>query len=77
MNNARRKRLQQICDKFVEIVDGLREVLEEETTAFDNLPENLQESDRGNEMQIVIDSLDNAVSMCDEINDLVQEAIST
>ena len=46
MNNTRRKKLAHIQDKLREIQDELQELMEEEEEYRDNMPENLQESER-------------------------------
>jgi len=46
MNKIRRKKLQQILDQIEEMHSLLEEILEEEEEALDNIPENLQGSER-------------------------------
>lgn len=45
----------------------LESLLDAEQYAFDNIPENLQSSIRGEESQEAIDSLEDAIDMLDEI----------
>ena len=47
MNKARRKQLSEIQEKLAELKDMIETVLDEEQEAYDNLPESLQESERG------------------------------
>lgn len=77
MNKARRKRLVDIKTKFGELSEDLQAVLDEEQEAFDNTPENLQESERGNasseaidNIQLVLDSLEEAT---DNIDDVIEQ----
>ncbi len=49
--------------------DTLTEVREQEESAYDNLPESIQEGDRGDEMQEAIDTLE-------EVTDLLEDVIS-
>jgi ATP-dependent helicase/DNAse subunit B len=72
MNKLRRKELTRIIEKLerlealrLEIKDELEAVLEEEQEAFDNLPESLQESERGQQMQEYIDAMDGALDELD------------
>lgn len=73
MNKLRRKELSRIIEKLerlealrLEIKDELETVLEEEQEAFDNLPESLQESERGQQMQEYIEAMDGALDALDE-----------
>ena len=70
MNKARRKQietaldlLQQACEIIAEVGD------EEEEEAFDNLPESIQESERGEKMQEYIDTIDEVIGAVDEVKD--------
>lgn len=72
MNNTRRKRLSFVLAKLEEL-DSLREltrellsdVLTEEQEALDNLPESLQESERGQQMQEYIDIMEEVTGELD------------
>lgn len=46
---------------------SIEELLEEEQEAFDNLPEGIQDSERGEAIQAAIDNLEEAVSNCEEL----------
>ena len=50
-----------------EACDTLNEVRDEEDEAYDNLPESLQEGDRGDAMQEAIDTLDDAIAYLDDV----------
>ena len=74
MNKQRRKEIQ----NAIKLLDGVKEQLEnilsDESDYFDNMPENLQGSSRGEEsenaidiMEGVIDELDNCISNLTEI----------
>lgn len=45
MNNARRKKLQKIYDQLEELKEKLDFIIEEEQTAFDNMPDSLWETE--------------------------------
>lgn len=82
MNAARRKSLKNIIARLEEL-DSLREeireqlaeVIEEEQEALDNMPESLQESDRGQQMQDHIDTMENVTGELDlmDITDLIDQ----
>lgn len=68
MNKIRRKTLAQIVAKLEEleslrqeIQEMLEEVKDEEEVALDNMPESLQEGERGQQMQEYIDTMDGVV----------------
>lgn len=65
MNKARRRELERaivLMDKAREI---LEEVLEQEQEAFDNMPESLQCSERGEQMEEYIATMEEAVDNLD------------
>ena len=47
MNNKRRKEIQIVIEKIETINNLVQDILDEEQDAFDNMPENLQASERG------------------------------
>lgn len=68
MNKLRRKELARIIEKLealdslrAEIQEELETVMDEEQEAFDNMPESLQESERGEQMQEYIDAMQYAM----------------
>lgn len=69
MNNKRRKEISKVVDTLTEISQTLSILAEEENEAFDNLPESLQESSRGDDMQEWIDRLEGAQATIDEVID--------
>lgn len=82
MNKIRRKELARIIEKL-EQLDALREeireelasVLDEEQEALDNMPESLQESEKGEQMQEYIDTMENVTGELDliDIEDLIDQ----
>lgn len=62
MNRERRKRLMQLSEKLSEVRTSLEIILQEEEEAFDNMPESLQESERGEQMQEYIETIGEAIS---------------
>lgn len=69
MNNKRRKEVSKVVDTLTEISNTLSILAEEENEAFDSLPESLQESYRGDDMQEWIERLEGAQGMIDEVID--------
>lgn len=60
MNKDRRKRIAEIIDTLNESLQRLEGVMEEEQDVYDNMPENLQGSQRYEDMEAAIDSLEEA-----------------
>ena len=82
MNRVRRKSLKDVLGKMDElsavlenVKDAIQAVLDEEQEAYDNLPEGLQEAERGQQMQEYIEALEGVV---DSLGDLdVKDLYST
>lgn len=83
MNNQRRKQLAGAIEKLEQagaLIEETKETVEfvneEEQEAYDNMPESLQESERGQTIQENIDKLEDVIfnieSYIDEINDSVE-----
>jgi len=74
VNNERRKRLAVLSQQLSELKDDVQAVLDEEEEAFNNLPEGLQNGERGDSMQTDVASLDAAVSALEDASDYLTEA---
>jgi hypothetical protein len=61
MNKQRRNDINKAIDLLEKASAILDQVRDEEQEAFDNMPENLQESDKGQAMQQSLDDLDAAI----------------
>lgn len=70
MNKARRQELYDVCSLLEDARCRLEEIRDDEQDAFDNLPESLQYSSRGDAMQEALDTLD---GWNDEIMDLSEK----
>lgn len=74
MNDARRRRIRKLTSDLYEGIQqllgeyagDLQEICDEEQEAFDNLPEGIQCSDRGDAMQECIEALESAVNSCED-----------
>lgn len=75
MNNARRKKLNTILEKIVEIHTALEEVKDEEQEYFENIPENFQSSERYEKAENAVAALEDALSMFDDIADNIDTAL--
>lgn len=93
MNKQRRKMVSKIIENLddftAEIKDCLEsqaitdaiwqldKVIREEEEAFDNLPEGIQESDRGEEMEEIIETMRDAAQEIDKCWDLINDNIDS
>lgn len=75
MNKARRKKLGEIIDQLEYLREGLDAVASEEREAYDNLPESLQESERGTAMEEAADELDDICSEMDELRQRIESVV--
>ena len=65
MNKQRRKAIGDIYDKLIDIQSDLEYIRDEEQESFDNLPESIQYSERGERMEEYISSLEEALDYVD------------
>lgn len=86
MNKERRKNLSNIIDlieaikpkvdelhsELENIRDQLQPELENEQEAYDNMPESLQNGERGSDMQVGIDQLETAVQAIGDLVDALE-----
>ena len=75
MNKQRRKELEEAVSMLEDAYATIENVMEQEQEAFDNMPEGLQESERGEAMQENIDSLDSCLSDLENVKEQVEEVI--
>ena len=77
MNQERRKKLAELRDRMSDLqsqtstlIADLQEVLDEEQSYLDNMPESLQDSEKGEKAQAAIDLMDNLISEMTSFTDL-------
>ena len=75
MNNKRRAEIRKIHMALETILVDIERVKGEEELAYDNMPENLQYSDRGEASQEAIDCLEEVYNNMEEIIDLLEEVV--
>lgn len=75
MNNRRRKELRGVMSKLVEIKEALDIVFEEEEEYLDNIPENLQGSERCEKAEAAYDNLQDAVSSVEDSISSIEAAM--
>lgn len=74
MNNARRKEIDKLTAQIEEIKEAIEALRDEEQEAFDNMPESLQDGERGEKMQSAIDALEYAADDLQECLDHLSDA---
>lgn len=74
MNDKRRKRLSEASALLSRASDIIYDVLDEEQDCLDNMPENLQYSDRYENMEAAVDRLNDALSEIDSAENSLSEA---
>lgn len=76
MNKARRKTLEEIHARLLGCYADLEQVKDEEQDAFDNLPESLQSSQKGETMEEYIYDIESVMDELDSIianlNDIIE-----
>lgn len=74
MNNQRREKIKKLVAKFQDFTSELDEILSDEQDAFDNMPESLQGSERGEKAQEAISNLESAQSSLEELIGYLESA---
>lgn len=75
MNAKRRKAIEKISEQLEELQAAIQEIKDEEEEAYDNLPESLQDGEKGDIMQEAIEYLDNADSFIEVAKDALNDAV--
>lgn len=69
MNNDRRKEISKALSIAEELKSTLENLRDEEQEYYDNMPESLQGSDKGEAASEAVTNLENAISSMDEVVD--------
>lgn len=75
MNKERRQRLGDALVSLDEAIDIINEVRDDEQDAYDNMPDSLQMSSRGDAMMDAIDTLDGYIVEIENIEKTIEEFI--
>ena len=76
MNKQRRNRLQKVIDKLEDLKLEVEAIREEEQEAYDNMPEGLQEAERGSQMYENISNLEDRDSDFQDLIDYLEEVVN-
>ena len=81
MNNERRKEITKLYERIDATVSDLEDMIsateelrDEEQEAFDNLPESMQASERGEKMEAAVSALNEAIEALEAARDSLDEA---
>ena len=77
MNKLRRKDLREITDQLETLQELLKELQEQEEEYRDNMPENLQESDRYCKADEACDKIEDANNNFDNIEEEIEAALDS
>lgn len=72
MNNIRRKKLAKLYEEIENIKFLLEEIQEEEQEAFDNIPENLEGTERYEKAEEAVCNLESAVNSLEEALEYIE-----
>lgn len=75
MNKGRRTSLREATGLLDRAVDIIKDARNEEQECLDNMPENLQGSERYESMESAIDSLEEAIEKIDDAKESIGEAM--
>lgn len=75
MNRQRRKQIRDAFDLISEAKDLIDQALEQEQECYDNLPEGIQCSERGEEMENNVEQLQECSDNLDYASDALEEFI--
>lgn len=76
MNAERRKRIQKLAAELERIKAEIEECASDEREYFDNMPESLQNGDRGQASEAAADNLDEAEQAIEDATNYLNEAAS-
>ncbi len=73
MNKQRRKEIVNVVSSISIIKERLESILNDEQDSYDNIPENLLDSERANQSEEAIEILEEAIDSIDEVIDTLSE----
>ena len=76
MNKIRRAQVQKLIDMIDAVMFDLEDIQYDEESARDNIPENLQGTERYEKAEEACDNLDYAMTGLEEVRDYLEEAIA-
>lgn len=74
MNKDRRKKIDELISTLEAVKADIESLQSDEESAFDNLPESMQQGDKGQAMETAKDALQSAADEVDTITQHLEEA---
>ena len=71
MNNIRRLQIKRIIQLIEQAQSILDEVFDDEQAAFDNMPDNFQQSSKGEQIEDNLDNIQNAMDLIGDVRDIL------
>ncbi len=75
MNNARRAKLREAMEKLFNAQSVVDMVCDQESDCLDNYPENLQSTEKYEQMESAVDHLNDALENLDEAREHIEAAM--
>jgi len=75
MNNERRKEIQKLIDRCIDLKNDVELIRDEEQEYFDNMPESIQAGDKGERAQTAVDALEAAIGSAEDLENYLTEAL--
>lgn len=75
MNKEQRKRLAELYEQLSSVLDEVESIKDDEECKYDNLPESLQDSEKGEQLQEGIDALDEVYSYLSDAQSSLEELL--
>ena len=75
MNTQRRKAIQAVLNELADLRSRIESAQSDEQDAYDNMPEGLQQSERGQKAEESCSRLDDAITAFDDLESALNDAI--
>lgn len=76
MNKARRKLIAQLIERAEALIRDAETVRDEEQDYFDNMPESIQQADKGSKAEDCVQVLGDACEAAESLRDLLETALA-
>ena len=73
MNKERRARLLEVCEALDDAADDIGYIIDDENEAYDNLPDGIQDSSRGEKMLDAINVMENFQADIEAVSDRIKK----
>ena len=74
MNNQRRKEIEAVLNELADLRSRIETIQSEEQDAYDNMPEGLQQSERGTKAEESCSRLEDALTAFDDLESALNDA---